>query len=62
MDAKFTYENTAIIIAKYKEDDKWTNKLNKFKNVFIYEKENNEKEPYNIPKIKVVKLPHILDL
>ena len=49
---KFNYENTSIIIARYKEDDEWVSKLNKFKNVFVYEKENSEKEPYNIPKNK----------
>jgi hypothetical protein len=47
---KFNYDNTVIIIARYKEDTDWVSKLNKFKNIFIYEKEKPDKEPYNIPK------------
>jgi len=49
---KFNYDNTVIIIARYNEDTEWISKLNKFKNIFIYEKENPDKEPYNIPKNK----------
>jgi hypothetical protein len=52
MSKKFNYDNTSIIIARYKEDTEWVSKLNKFKNVFVYEKEKPEKEPYNIPKNK----------
>jgi hypothetical protein len=48
----FTYDNTAIIIARYKENTEWVSKLNKFKNVFVYEKEKPDKDPYNIPKNK----------
>ena len=52
MSKKFNYDNTSIIIARYKEDTEWVSKLNKFKNVFVYEKEKPEKEPHNIPKNK----------
>jgi hypothetical protein len=52
MNKVFNFDTTVIIIARYKEDIEWTTKLNKFKNVHIYEKENLEKEPYNIPKNK----------
>jgi hypothetical protein len=48
----FNYETTAIIIARYKEDIEWINKINNFKNVHIYEKEKPDKDPYNIPKNK----------
>jgi hypothetical protein len=50
MSKKFNYNDTSVIIARYKEDTEWVSKLNKFKNVFVYEKEKPEKEPYNIPK------------
>lgn len=49
---QFNYNSTDIIIARYKEDIEWIDKLNKFKNIYLYEKENPNKEPYNIPKNK----------
>lgn len=52
MSKKFNYDDSVVIIARYKEDTNWVSKLNKFKNVFIYEKENPDKEPYNVPKNK----------
>ncbi len=48
----FNYKNTNIIIARYNEDKEWVSKLNKFPHVFVYEKEDPSKEPYNIPKNK----------
>lgn len=52
MNKKFDYENSVVVIAKYRENTDWITKLNKFKNVFVYEKENPKKEPYNVPKNK----------
>jgi hypothetical protein len=48
----FNYETTTIVIARYKEPTDWVTKLDKFNKVLIYEKENPDKEPHNIPKNK----------
>lgn len=50
MSKKFVYDSTSIIIARYNEDTNWIYKLNKFKNIYVYEKEQIDKGELNIPK------------
>jgi hypothetical protein len=49
MSNKFNYDNCAIIIARFKEETEWVNKISKFNKVHIYEKEKPD-HPYNVPK------------